>query len=374
MPFCNGIDYLDYESIKFGNIASLDIEVADREGWYTNLFELSLANTGGIELKYKKEFQAKVIASFKDNFICEFSAEIRISGDKKDHINSDLMASLDVKLLSGNIFGITKFKLFLPGTRNYDNEIVVTTLLEESGFLSPRSFYVNVGMLNWSNQFSVNSYIFQEKQSKEMIEYNYFREGPLIETNESFYWKFMGVESKNPNKTNPLFISRVVNKYWSKKNINSSKITVEALEKYNQAIFNSYHPSRQINYSYLGKDQNLFYKFDAANFALLNDHGITTHQRKFFFDKINNQFHPIYYDGNSNFLELGHIRWRQDYLEYQKLHEAAELLLRELNIDNESFNEKLNNRGIKITKEESTKVIAKYINNLTYTIVVEINS
>ena len=28
--------------------------------------------------------------------------------------------------------------------------------------------------------------------------------------------------------------------------------------------------------------------------------------------------------------------------------------------------EKLNNRGIKITKEESTKVIAKYINNLTY--------
>jgi len=366
LPFCNGIDYLDYESIKFGNIASLDIEVADREGWYTNLFELSLTNTGGIEPKYKKEFQAKVIASFKDNFICEFSAEIRISGDKKDHINSDLMASLDVKLLSGNIFGITKFKLFLPGTRNYDNEIVVTTLLEESGFLSPRSFYVNVGMLNWSNQFSVNSFIFQEKQSKEMIEYNYFREGPLIETNESFYWKFMGVESKNPNKTNPLFISRVVNKYWSKKNINSSKITVEALEKYNQAIFNSYHPSRQINYSYLGKDQNLFYKFDAANFALLNDHGITTHQRKFFFDKINNQFHPIYYDGNSNFLELGHIRWRQDYLEYQKLHEAAELLLRELNIDNESFNEKLNNRGIKITKEESTKVIAKYINNLTY--------
>ena len=74
----------------------------------------------------------------------------------------------------------------------------MTTLLEEIGFLSPRSFYVNVGIINWSNQFTINKYIFQEKQSKEMIEHNYFREGPLIETNESLYWEFLDTQVNDP--------------------------------------------------------------------------------------------------------------------------------------------------------------------------------
>ena len=139
---------------------------------------------------------------------------------------------------------------------------------------------------------------------------------------------------------------------------------MEALELYNKAIFNSYAPSQQINYSYMGENEQLFYKFDAANFALLNDHAITTHQRKFFFDKINNQFHPIYYDGNSNFLELGHIRWRGDYLENKKLFSAAAELYDEINIDDKSFNEKLNNRGINISKTESDILISKFLNNL----------
>ncbi len=363
-PYCNGINYYQQQNVDFGNINSLEIDIFDREGWYTNLFELSLEKTGGIEPKYRDDFEANVILNLTDDAICNFSATVRISGDKKDHINSDLMSSLDVKLLTGNIFGITKFKLFLPNTRNNDNEIVVTTLLEEIGFISPRSFYVDVGILNWSNQFTVNKYIFQEKQSKEMIEHNYFREGPLIETNESFYWDFLDTKVEDPALTNPLFIGRIINKYWSKKNINSAIITLEALEVYNQAIFNSYMPSKQINYSYLGDDEDLFFKFDAANFALLNDHAITTHQRKFFFDKINNQFHPIYYDGNSNFLELGHIRWREDYLEYPKLYKAAAKLYEEININRESFNKKLNNRGLNINKEESDALVDKFLNNL----------
>ena len=38
---------------------------------------------------------------------------------------------MDVKLKEGNILGITKFKLFLPTTREYDNVIFITALLEE---------------------------------------------------------------------------------------------------------------------------------------------------------------------------------------------------------------------------------------------------
>ena len=84
------------------------------------------------------------------------------------------MASMDVKLLEGNISEITKFKLFLPETRK-SGEIVTTTLLEQLGFLSPRTAYVNVRMLNSNSKYQEKKFIFQEKFSKEMVEYYNFR-------------------------------------------------------------------------------------------------------------------------------------------------------------------------------------------------------
>ena len=62
------------------------------------------------------------------------------------------MTSLDVKLLNGNIDGITKFKLFAPRSRHYENEVFVTTLLEMLGFLSPRTSFVDVVMDDFNGQ------------------------------------------------------------------------------------------------------------------------------------------------------------------------------------------------------------------------------
>ena len=80
---------------------------------------------------------------------------------------------MDVKLLTGNIFRITKFKLFLQC------EIMIMKVkcdyIIRGNWILKLIFYVNVGIINWSNQFTINKYIFQE-ESKEMIEHNYFRE------------------------------------------------------------------------------------------------------------------------------------------------------------------------------------------------------
>ena len=53
---------------------------------------------------------------------------------------------MDVVLENGNINSIVGFKLFLPDTRENDNEIIATTLLSNLGFLSPKTFYVPVKM------------------------------------------------------------------------------------------------------------------------------------------------------------------------------------------------------------------------------------
>ena len=237
------------------------------------------------------------------NFKCLFEIEIRISGDWTDHINKkNGMTSLDVKLLTGNIDGITKFKLFAPISRNYENEVYVTTLLETIGFLSPRTSLVDVFMDDFNGkQIHRRKMIFQEKFSKEMIEYYGFREGPLIETDESLRWTTI-IENNFDEPDKRYFMpAKVLNKYWSRKSQNNQKITLEALELYNKAIFSSNKPWTQLNYNFLGPDPNLIYKFDAALMALESIHAITNHQRKFYFNKIENQFYPIYYDGNSFF-------------------------------------------------------------------------
>ena len=74
------------------------------------------------------------------------------------------------------------------------------------------------------------------------------------------------------------------------------------MEKLNQAIFNANQPWTQLNYKYLGDNTEVLYKFDAALIALDSVHAITNHQRKFYYNKIENQFYPIYYDGDSLFL------------------------------------------------------------------------
>ena len=86
--------------------------------------------------------------------------------------------------------------------------------------------------------------------------------------------------------------------------------------------------------------------FDAANIALLAEHGLSTHQRRFYFNKLEDQFYPIYYDGNSNFLELGHIRWKNDYEDLSNLYKGAKSLLENLSFNTESFHQKLNSRGL----------------------------
>ena len=125
---------------------------------------------------------------------CRLPAKVRISGDWKDHIqskNGDIISSLDVSLSEGNISGITKFKLFIPSTRNGSSEVILSLLLKEMGYLSPRTGIVKVNLNN--KNFIM---IFQEKATKELLEHNKLRESAILESNEALLWE---IRSKDKN-------------------------------------------------------------------------------------------------------------------------------------------------------------------------------
>ena len=87
--------------------------------------------------------------------------------------------------MDDNIFNITNFVLFRPKTRNYSNEIFITTFFSLIGIKAPRTTWVNV-----TNQKDKHKFIFQEKINKEFLEHNRLIEGPIFSGDERFLFKY----------------------------------------------------------------------------------------------------------------------------------------------------------------------------------------
>ena len=68
----------------------------------------------------------------------------------------------------------------------------MTELLRQLGFLAPRTEFIKVQM----NDTNIKM-LFQEKITKELLEYNYRREGPILEGDEKYMWSYA---SKIENK------------------------------------------------------------------------------------------------------------------------------------------------------------------------------
>ena len=234
-PFCLGIDQSD--EVKSPNqINSLDIEIQNSRDWYTNFLSAYLEEGPIILDKYKKTFISNISVN-TDSHTCTFLAEVRISGDFKDHLyGENFNPSLDVKLLEGNILNITRFKLFLPSSKNADDEVFFANLMKELGFLSPKTFYTNVNI----NKKSSHKYIFQEKINKEFLESNGLRESAIFESNEKIYWE---VKKKNLSSSREVYKSlifgKVLNSNWAVRSDVNLSTTLAALETFNAALLTS---------------------------------------------------------------------------------------------------------------------------------------
>ena len=185
---CNFILHeLNSEKANYPKIEQIDVKINKSKNWTVNSLRIATGNFRFIPSKYKKRFNATLLVNFKNNLNCKYKAAVIFSGDQKDHIDLNLKEnfinqSIDVSLKDGHINGIVKFKLLLKRTRGKD-EILITEIFRELGYLSPRTSLVNVKINNVHSEM-----IFQEKSRKELLENNFRREGPLLEGDERLTW------------------------------------------------------------------------------------------------------------------------------------------------------------------------------------------
>tara|TARA_B110000027_G_C16122311_1_gene303952 strand:+ start:7700 stop:9973 length:2274 start_codon:yes stop_codon:yes gene_type:complete len=362
------------EISNISNIRLIQIDVHNHRKWVKEAMKIytkSYTNAKFIEKKYKKFHEADLVVRY-DFGKCKFKLKIRQNGDLFDHIifeNSKFRRSLDVKILNGNISGITRFKLFNPEARNGDNEIIVTELLREFNILSPRTQKIEV-LVNGIK----NNYLFQEKIVKEFLENFSRREGPIFEGSEEFIWN---------KKTNKFWENISLIKLDNSKFINNDYDKLElVLKTYSklQDIYMDYATNTFIekgetivlDKKKLSNDSLKLLKrwvnFELLMIASNSGHGLRPHNRKFFWNSLENGFEPIFYDGTP-LLNKDEILYTNEYV-FQDLRNFIDIidieyLKKIISKKNDSiFYQKLKKKGVNLSEEDLEILLKKILNRL----------
>ena len=377
----------NYEKIKINKI---EIDTDNYRNWTVNSIKIITNNSRYVEDIYKKRFKAKIIVHFEDGSKCSYTGRVRHSGDQKDHISlheNYILQSVDVHLDYGNIRGITKFKLLRPKTRGVLEDVIIQNqILRNFNYLAPRSIKLNARINKASSVM-----LFQEKASKELLEFNNRREGPILEANEKYFWKALKDLPDNQlsnmsigvvplmNKSAKHMLAKLTNTNLVVKNENFKNISYDVLSKLN--LIYLYYANRfqdkknNFNHWEYDLDNELLGLFNKKNINKLNVynlllhstnsyHGLGANNRKFYWNAFENYFEPIHYDANPN-IEANSISGNFRLPVSKTFFSSFDVLEKKLNnIERNKFIKKLSFSGLEISENSLKLKFNKILLNL----------
>lgn len=122
-----------------------------------------------------------------------YKVELRLKGDVSDHWRRADRWSYKIKVKGDHtLFGMKRFAIQDPQTREYMNEWVIHRLQREMGLISLRYDFIDV-TVNGKHQPIC---ALEENFEKRLIENNNRREGPILRYDSWFYW--LGREGLEP--------------------------------------------------------------------------------------------------------------------------------------------------------------------------------
>ena len=212
--------------------------------------------------------------------------KIRLKGTHADHWSHPFKWSFKVKTIDkSRIFGLENFSIQSPSTASYLNEWLFMKALKEEGLISHRIKFLDV-ILNGDNY---GVYTFIENASKELIENNNRREGPIIAFNKDFWIEEM-------NNSNNISANDPHQNFWRSKitpvKFDEELIGTEQETYLNKAIFllesfrdNKLKPNEVFDTNQLATLMALRAIFGSAEFD--------TNDLKFYYNPITNLLEPI---------------------------------------------------------------------------------
>ncbi len=114
-----------------------------------------------------------------------FRVKVRLKGDYLDHLRGDRWSFRVEVRDRRTVFGMNRFSLQAPYTRDFHREAMLFDFLRSHGVLAPRYFFVNL----YVNGTLIGITALEEHFSRELLESQQRREGVILKYNESYYWQ-----------------------------------------------------------------------------------------------------------------------------------------------------------------------------------------
>jgi len=360
---------------------SIEIIISNSKKWTTRL----LKSMGGnrINKRYKKYQKAKIITTYPNKLVCEHWGKVRIHGSTISHINLDnFNTSLRVQIEDGHVNNKHNFALLNKKSTHFGEEIFVSSLFEELGYLSPLTYVTKVKINN--NQ--IEDYLFYEMPSLEMSKDKKRNNGIFLASNKNNFAdpkvlkKYQrsiilnriknsdGISGNNEivklnalEKLNYIYINSLG--IGNGKDCCSSNATVENLNN----IKNNYNNGNySLNFSVLDypKEIEFISIFNILMNATNSQHGLALEDRFFFYDPMFDRFEPVYRDGDPKIVRKNDFNLnRISLFNYEK--KFINSAIDKINLINVvDFNKVLNERKLKIDITETKKIFNNILANL----------
>ena len=271
-------DYINIKliSLKFifikNKLENIRIEIDQK-----NLYKLELQRESKISQTSIEE-QNTAVAKLKTNKK-KYDIKLRVKGDRLIHFRDKDETSYKVDIKGDDrIWGLEEFSIQKPITRNYMYELIFHRLLQTSGLISLKYFFVNLSL----NDNKQGIYAIEEGFSKELIERNKKRNGPIFGLNEDYD----DYDLIYPNVEYDMYSKE----FWTN---NYPELTEIALSKLNKL------KEKEI------KINEIFDVDKWATFFAIIDlsstyHGSLLKSVKLYYNPVTAKFEPIGFDGHYN--------------------------------------------------------------------------
>ncbi len=300
----NSDDTAYYDDFSISIKSQFDYPIFREEALYIEIDTIeymSLLNTR------KRAFDAGVLLTDKDDWVKGYvfgdnkmmKTKLRLKGDWIGHLYGNKW-SFRLKLKGENSWNrIKTFSIQNPIARNGASEWFLHKVFQSQDILATRYGFVPV----YLNKKSLGLYAWEEHFTKQLVESQYKREGPIIKFFEDVYWDRTRInKGKKVDVDLPYFEAAVIKPFTSSKIVDDS------------VLFSQYLIAQNLLLQYKNRSKKASEIFDIsalAKYYAICDvfqgiHGLSWHNQRFYYNPVLCKLEPIAYD---HYTEDGFFNW-----------------------------------------------------------------
>lgn len=258
--------------------------------------DIPFENFQKIMTKRDEALQAGILLASDDDFVKatlnyeggSIPIELRLKGDWTDHLEGNKW-SFRIKVKGSHAFkGMKYFSIQDPKTRFFANEWLFYKALKQENFIALRYDFIDVSI----NGENIGTYAIEEHFSKELIENNQRREGPILKFSEDRVWSNnLRYEFLEDSEDGQAYRSEI-QAFKTDKILADNTLAQEFAEA--ERLLDGYRQGNVKAEQVFDLDQ--WAKLYALGDVFNVEHGLTTHNLRYYYNPITGLIEPVAFD------------------------------------------------------------------------------